>query len=181
MVSREQQRCQPAYHSKSTPRECLGRLNFLNPLSCYCTARSFTSKRCQKTNPMGLLQCLATKHLSPNAFKWFSRAGKAWVFGREDDPFLSFRTLPQVEAFLAGVSADGRKLRDIKPFGGSLFHGALSAERCFGHFSPINKLGLASALSLQGSRTMFNQRLRTRPVCTQTLVVLVSWVWNPEP
>lgn len=103
------------------------------------------------------------------------------MFGREDDPFLSFRTLPQVEAFLAGVSADGRKLRDIKPFGGSLFHGALSAEPCFGHFSPINKLGLASALSLQGSRTMFNQRLRTRPVCTQTLVVLVSWVWNPEP
>lgn len=106
MVSREQQRCQPAYHSKSTPRECLGRLNFLNPLSCCCTARSFTSKRCQKTNPMGLLQCLATKHLSPNAFKWLSRAGKARGFGREHDPFLSFRTLPQVEALLAGVSAD---------------------------------------------------------------------------
>ena len=81
------------------------------------------------------------------------------MFGREGDPFLSFRSLPQMEALLAGISADGRKLGDNKPFGESLFHGALSAEPCFGHFSPINKPVLASALSLQESPTMFKSTI----------------------
>lgn len=69
-------------------------------------------QRCQKTSPVGLLQCLATKHLSPNAFKWFSRAGKARVFGRDGDAFLYLRSLPQREVLLGSILADGRKLKE---------------------------------------------------------------------
>lgn len=53
VASHEQQRCQPAYHSKSTPRECLGRLNFLNPLSCCYVTLSFASRGVRRQVPWG--------------------------------------------------------------------------------------------------------------------------------
>lgn len=72
--------------------------------------------------------------------------GRKNEFGREDDPFPSFRSLPQMEALLGGVSADGGNTGWSKPFGELSFHGVPVAEPCFDHFSPINRSGLASVL-----------------------------------
>lgn len=54
VASHKQQFCQSACCRKSTPRECLGRFNFLNPLSCCYTTRSFTSRGVRRHIPWGL-------------------------------------------------------------------------------------------------------------------------------
>lgn len=69
------------------------------------------------------------------------------MFGREDDPFPSFTGLPQMEALLGGISADGENTGCNEPFGELSFHGVWAAEPCFDYFSPINRSGLASVLS----------------------------------
>lgn len=134
-------------------------------------------QRCQKTSSMGPLQCLAMKHLSPNAFKWFPRAGKMWVFGREDDPFPSFGSLPQMEVLLGGISADGGNRGCTKPFGELSFHAVWVAEPCFDHFSPINRSGLHLSYHIQ---IHSNQHI-VIPLHTDLVVDLLSWVCNHEP
>lgn len=133
-------------------------------------------QRCQKTSPVGLLQCLATKHLSPNAFKWFSRAGKAWVFGRDGDAFLYLRSLPQREVLLGSILADGRKLKE----------NILFLENCSSMECSLQGCVL-DALALPTSRGGLVCSKPPQPALqdaacphADTVVVLTSWIWSPK-
>lgn len=55
--------------------------------------------------------------------------------------------LPQMEALLGGISADGENTGCTKPFAEFSFQALCVAEPCFDLFSPINRSGPASVLS----------------------------------
>lgn len=107
-------------------------------------------QRCQKTCPVGLLRCLTTKHLSPNAFKWLLRAGEAWAFGREDNTFIS-NVLPGGYSCCWKEAGRWGDLRRV--------HGVPPAGPCFGHLSSVSQLVLASAPSLQQCAAMFQSAI----------------------
>lgn len=88
-------------------------------------------QRCQKTCPVGLLQCLTTKHLSPNALCGYSGQGRRECLGEKKTH--SFQTFWLV----AGRQGDLWRVCGVPPAG-----------PCFGHFSSVSHSVLASAPSL---------------------------------
>lgn len=135
-------------------------------------------QRCQKTSSMGPLQCLAMKHLSPNAFKWFPRAGKMWVFGREDDPFPSFGSLPQMEVLLGGISADGGNRGCTKPLESCPSMQSWLQSPVLITLAPLIGLGFICPITFKSTLTSTLWSL-----CTQTLW-WISWaeyvIMNPK-
>lgn len=119
----------------------------------------------------GASAVLGTKHLSPNAFKWFPRAGKMWVLGRDDDPF-PFWSLPHMEALLGGISADGGNPGCNKPFGELSVHGVCGLQSLvLVTLAPLIGQGLCLSCHIQ---THSNQHISTWSLCTQ------PWGASPE-
>lgn len=109
----KQQRCQPAYHSRSTPRERLGRLNFLNPLSCCYVTLSFTSRDVRRHVPWGFCGAWQQSICHLMHLSGYSGQGKHERLGEKTT--RSFQTF-----CLVGIPAVGRRLADGEIFGGSM-------------------------------------------------------------
>lgn len=140
VASREQQRCQPAYHSESIPRERLGRLNFLNPLSCYVTL-SFASRGVRRQVPWGFFSAWQQSIYHPAHLSGFPGQERRECLGEMMMPSFILEAFLRGKFCLPGFLLMEGSWKATFSFGESLFHGALSAGLCFSHFSPINKSG----------------------------------------
>lgn len=167
VASHEQQRCQPVSHSKSTPRGWLG-VFVLNPLSCCYGTRSFAGRRQAPWVFCSAWQQTFCHLMLLSGYPGWDRqsvCGRRW-------PIAIFHKPSWDGSFARRDFCWWKKAGRQQGFRRVILVWELSAEPCFGHFSPSNKSLFQSTLTSTSGHGLS---------VTDPVGVLMSSVWNTEP